>query len=159
LIVKRSASKYKIAFFIDGMDEFKGKPTDLIDFLLSLATPWTKVCAASRPWIVSEDALGRRPYLRLEDLTHNDINHHVNSRMSASPEFRALHELNSRATKEIVDSVCKKSSRVFLWVQLVTESLLDGLSEGEKILELQQRLQNLPEDLYTHRPKGGQRKS
>jgi hypothetical protein len=147
LIIKTSASKYKIAFFIDGMDEFKGKPSDLIDFILSLTTPWTKVCAASRPWIVFEDAFGRRPHLRLEDLTHNDINHYVNSRMSASPGFRALHELDSRATREIVDNVCKKSSGVFLWVQLVTESLLDGLSGGEKIFELQQRLQSLPEDL------------
>ncbi|KAH7068278.1 hypothetical protein BKA63DRAFT_494933 [Paraphoma chrysanthemicola] len=147
LIIRKGTAKYRIAFFIDGMDEFQGKPADLVDFVMSLTTSQTKVCAASRPWIVFEDAFGRRPHLRLEDLTHNDINHYVNSKMSASPGFRALHELDSTATREIVDSVCKKSSGVFLWVQLVTQSLLDGLSEGEKLVELQLRLQSLPEDL------------
>jgi hypothetical protein len=147
LLISRCTKRYSMAFFIDGMDEFQGNPTDLIDFMTSLHVPGVKVCASSRPWVVFEDAFSHRPHLRLENLTHQDIKHYVNSRMTGSPGFRVLQGLDQQVSKELIENVCRKSSGVFLWVALVTQSLLDGLSEGEKLSELQYRLDSIPEDL------------
>jgi hypothetical protein len=147
LLIKKCTERYRLAFFIDGMDEFQGNPTELVGFITSLIAPGTKVCASSRPWVVFEDAFGHRPHLRLENLTHTDIKHFVTSRMTASPGFRVLQELNAEVSMELIKNVCRKSSGVFLWVTLVTQSLLDGLSEGERLFELQQRLDSLPDDL------------
>jgi hypothetical protein len=147
LLIKKCTERYRMAFFIDGMAEFQGNPTVLVDFITSLIAPGTKVCASSRPWVVFEDAFGHRPHLRLENLTHADIKHYVTSKMTASPGFRVLQELDAEISKSLVENVCRKSSGVFLWVTLVTHSLLDGLSEGERLFELQQRLDSLPDDL------------
>lgn len=94
LLINRCTKRYRMAFFIDGMDEFQGNPTDLIDFMTSLLAPGIKVCASSRPWVVFEDAFSHRPHLRLENLTHQDIKHYVNSRMTTSPGFRVLQGLD-----------------------------------------------------------------
>jgi hypothetical protein len=147
LLINKCTKHYRIALFIDGMDEFQGNPSELIDFMTSLNAPGIKVCASSRPWVVFEDAFGHGPHLRLENLTHEDIKHYVASKMTASPGFRVLQELDAQISMKLVENVCRKSSGVFLWVALVTQSLLDGLSEGEKLSELQHRLDSLPEDL------------
>jgi hypothetical protein len=53
-------------FFVDGLDEFFGKPADLIDYLKSVAVLLNvKLCVASRPWPVFEDAFDQCPSLRL----------------------------------------------------------------------------------------------
>jgi hypothetical protein len=147
LLIKKCTERYRLAFFIDGMDEFQGNPTDLIEFITSLIAPGTKVCVSSRPWVVFEDAFGRRPHLRLENLTHADIKHYVTSKMTTSPGFGALQNLDPEVSMELIEKVCRKSSGVFLWVTLVTQSLLEGLSPSERLFELQQRLDSLPDDL------------
>jgi hypothetical protein len=48
-LIKMCSEKYRMPFFIDGMDEFQGNPTELLDFVASPLTPETKVCTSSRP--------------------------------------------------------------------------------------------------------------
>lgn len=146
-IIKKCTERYRMTFFIDGMDEFQGNPSELIEFVTTLTAPGTEVCASSRPWVVFEDAFGHRPHLRLENFTHEDIKHFVTSKMTASAGFRVLQELDAQISMSLIENVCRKSSGVFLWVDLVTQSLLDGLSEGERLFELQHRLDSLPDDL------------
>ncbi|KAF2853440.1 hypothetical protein T440DRAFT_505771 [Plenodomus tracheiphilus IPT5] len=146
-LIKQCSKSYRLAFFIDGMDEFQGNPMELIEFISNLITPGIKICASSRPWVVFEDAFGHQSHLRLENLTHNDIKVFVTSKMTASPGFRALQDLDAQISTTLIENVCRKSSGVFLWVSLVTQSLLDGLSEGERLSELQDRLDSLPSDL------------
>jgi len=146
-LIQKATATTKFVFFIDGMDEYKGKPTDLIYFLRSLLVSGVKICASSRPWIVFEDAFGSRANLRLEDLTFDDIKIYVSSELAANAGFNVLQELDSQYASQLIENITVKASGVFLWVYLVTQSLLDGLSEGERLSDLQQRLDSLPVDL------------
>lgn len=136
-----------LVFFIDGLDEFHGKLSRLIDFIQGLLSAGVKICVSSRPWNVFEDAFRTYPSLRLEDLTFVDIRHFVTSKLSNNPGFLPLQQVNLKAASELIDTVTTKASGVFLWVFLVTESLLEGISDGERLSELQCRLDSLPEDL------------
>jgi hypothetical protein len=140
---------HKIMFFIDGMDEFEGSSADLIHFITDIIdfAPDIKVCASSRPWPVFEDAFGHRPQLRMEDLTYEDIYHYVHSKFMANKGFKTYQQLDPSFASQLIQNVCVKSSGVFLWVYLVTQSLLDGVSGGERLSDLQSRLEALPADL------------
>ena len=52
----------------------------------------------------------------------------------------------SRA-ESLTNGTLDKAAGVFLWVVLVVQSLLSGLSEGERLSDLQSRLDALPPDL------------
>jgi hypothetical protein len=67
----------KICFIVDGLDEFDGGDGDF-EVLGNLIKEITeskqvKVCLSSRPWIVFEDLFGDCPNLKLQNLTHRDI--------------------------------------------------------------------------------------
>ena len=47
----------------------------------------------------------------------------------------------------MIEDIVKKASGVFLWVKFVTDSLLGGLAEGERLEELHAHLEELPPDL------------
>ncbi|PGH13842.1 hypothetical protein AJ79_03410 [Helicocarpus griseus UAMH5409] len=127
LVRVTDSSSIRTVFFIDGLDEFHGNPSDLIEFIQGLLSPNVKICVSSRPWVVFEDAFRNRPSLRIEDLTHGDIKLYL--------------------TAKLITDITDKASGVFLWVYLVSGSLLSGLSDGERLSDLQRRLDSLPADL------------
>lgn len=65
-------------------------------------------------------------------------------------------ELSKRHRAEtplLIAEIVKKSRGVFLWVKLVVRSLLNGLSDYNRISDLKRRVEFLPEDLealYSH---------
>jgi adenylate kinase family enzyme len=146
-VVREVAKTRKIAIFIDGLDEYHGNHMALIKFIQGLIGPHVKICVSSRPWNVFQDAFMHKPSLRLEDLTYHDIYHYVSSNFAQNPGFATLEELDPEYAKELIKNVTKKASGVFLWVQLVTHSLLEGLSNGERLTDLQRRVDDLPPDL------------
>lgn len=146
-LVKGAGSEYKLIFFIDGMDEFDGNHEKLIAMIQDFLSPHVKTCVSSRPWNVFEDSFQQRPSLRLEDLTYPDIKHFVSSRFKKNRGFAQLRMLDSRYAGQLIDNIIRKASGTFLWVSIVTDSLLDGLSDGERFEELQARLDLLPTDL------------
>lgn len=121
-----------VCLFIDGLDEFVGKHDDLLLFLKHLVdkTP-VKMCVASRPWEVFEDAFQNKPSLRLEDLTYPDIKSFVTSRFQSDDNFLQLERREAEFAGQLVEEVVRKASGVFLWVRLVVSSLLDGMTETE----------------------------
>jgi hypothetical protein len=147
LLVKTATANSRIMIFIDGMDEFDGDKSGLIDFVSSLLVPGIKICASSRPWMVFEDAFHHRPHLRVEDLTYSDINHYVTAKLSACRGFQVLQGYDPAFAYQLIETVCKKSSGVFLWVYLVTQSLIEGVTDGERFSDLRRRLDSLPVDL------------
>lgn len=139
-------------FFIDGVDEFGGDQSQLTDFLVNAASsnPNVKMCVASRPWLVFEEAF-RCPSLRLEDLTAPDIHCFVLGTLGVNHSFRQLRTIATKEAENLVLEVTEKAQGIFLWVSLVTDSLLEGLRDGDRILDLQERLTHLPsglEDLF-----------
>jgi hypothetical protein len=64
-----------------------------------------------------------------------------------------LRRLDPKNADALAAEIVSKSSGVFLWVTLVVKSLLDGLTNRDRISDLQKRLQLLPsdlEELYKH---------
>lgn len=139
----------KICLFVDGLDEFANNHEDLIFMVKELiqSSRQIKVCVASRPWNVFQDALGQGPSLRLEDLTFNDIKVFVESKFHADPEFEKLKWRYPSFTNQLIENIVAKASGVFLWVDLVVTSLLAGMTRGDRIQDFQRRLDELPPDL------------
>jgi hypothetical protein len=106
-----------------------------------------KICVASRPWLVFEDAFQRLPSLCLEDLTAPDIYLFVSEKLRGSSMFISLEERQPQEAKHLIAEVTGKVSGVFLWVRLVVLSLLEGLRESDNITDLQDRLDILPSEL------------
>jgi hypothetical protein len=142
-----AAKLHKIVVFIDRLDEFSGKPSDMVSLITTLTSSNAKLCVSSRPWVAFEDAFGCRPHLRMQDLTQRDIKHYVTSQLKDKEGFKVMERVHARFCANLDHDVCGRSSGVFLWVVLVTFSLLEGLTDGENVVELQRRFDSLPSDL------------
>ncbi|EHK42170.1 hypothetical protein TRIATDRAFT_146839, partial [Trichoderma atroviride IMI 206040] len=138
----------RFLLFIDGLDEFDGKISDLIDILTNVAMSLNvKICVASRPWLAFEEAFRDRPGLRLEELTSSDIRHFVTAKLKNNGRFVELEQQYQQSALSLISEITEKASGVFLWVHLVVASLLQGLRDGAWISELQKKVLELPTDL------------
>lgn len=138
----------RFLFVIDGLDEFDGDPKELVDFAITTSKHSNvKVCVASRPWLVFEDAFEKSPSLLLEHLTRQDIYNYVTAKFDVNKHFARLQKREPRGSQSLIRSIVEKASGVFLWVYLVVESLLQGLSNADRMCDLQCRLDALPADL------------
>lgn len=143
-----SATSTKFFFVIDGLDEFDGDCKELAAWICGASTrPNVKLCVASRPWLVFEEAFSAIPFLRVEDLTSSDIKKFTIDKLQAHEIFRKLQELDPGNAQKLVTEVQEKASGVFLWVRLVVMSLLEGLRDGDTMTHLREKLRELPPDL------------
>ena len=126
----------------------------LIELFRSLASsPSTKVCLSSRPLLIFEESFRDSPGLRLQDLTSGDIRRFVTDRLSNDPRMRQIAENEPSQRHDFEKEICRKAQGVFLWVKLVVRSLLEGLSNSDRMADLRARLELLPadlEELYRH---------
>lgn len=138
--------KTKLILFIDGLDEYAGDHDDLIQTIVYLTRLDVKLCVASRPWNVFENAFGAdlKRKLYVQDLNREDMQHYVNDKLRRQPNFRRL---EGPQADEIVVEIVRKSQGVFLWVFLVVRSLVEGLRNRDSITLLRKRLQEFPSDL------------
>ncbi|CBX96607.1 predicted protein [Plenodomus lingam JN3] len=147
LLVDGAGDKYRLFLFIDGLDEFGGDHQTLVTRIKSLKSPDVKVCFSSRAWTVFEDGFPHLPRLRLEDLTYNDIRHYVTNRFHGNDGFKDRRLETPRQADDLIEAVTVKACGVFLWVVLVTDSLLKGFTAGERLEELNERLNTVPRGL------------
>ncbi|RSL95589.1 hypothetical protein CEP52_011964 [Fusarium oligoseptatum] len=141
-------SKYRFFFLIDGLDEFGGDHKNLLKMLQAMVqSPHIKICVASRDWPVFQEAFSRKPNLLLQELTTQDIEIYIRSKFEQNNDFRAIQENEPTFGDELLSEVAQRSSGVFLWVQLVVQSLLDGICNADRISDLRARLDELPQDL------------
>lgn len=143
-----SQSPFRFAFFLDGLDEFDGDPQVLVEFVGRITVKDNvKVCVASRPWNLFQDAFEQSLSLRLEQLTYGDIRLYVSERFRQSQRFVSLLQREPDRALDLETNVVDKASGVFLWVYLVVGSLLAGIQNGDSISDLHKRLAALPSDL------------
>jgi hypothetical protein len=143
----------RTCLFIDGLDEYNGSPTDTIQLLKDISSSNVKICVSSRPWNEFHQAFDEFPGLRLQDLTFDDISLYVNETLAADARMKSLSDEQPTEASKLVTEIVTKADGVFLWVKLVTKSLLEGLGNEDSIFELGIRLQELPSDLaelYAH---------
>ncbi|KAK8011123.1 hypothetical protein PG990_010088 [Apiospora arundinis] len=144
-------SKYKVAFFIDGLDEFEGRHLELLQELDSWVKTYpnhVKCCVSSREYIIFQEYLSVYPTIQLHKLTERDIRRSVEHRLNHIPGHLRL---DSTGMKKIQDKVALKAEGVFLWVSLVLGSIEDGMFSGSSVSELVARIEHCPvelEDLF-----------
>jgi len=151
-LAKAQVPRTKFVFFIDGLDEFGGDHSALVDFLKDIAScSHIKICVSSRPWAVFGDALVHKPSLMLQDLTYPDIKAFIHSTCHGNPGFAELGQREPLYASELLEAIAQKAAGVFLWVHLVVQSLLAGFINADRVSDIQRRLDSLPpglEDLY-----------
>jgi NACHT domain/N-terminal domain on NACHT_NTPase and P-loop NTPases len=143
----------KLCFLIDGLDEYEGTKSDLIELVQKLATSSrVKICVSSRPWDVFTATLGEMANrtLYLHKFTEDDIKRHAEVTLEANSRYRELKEKDN-SYKDFIQEIVAKAEGVFLWVYLVVNSFLEGLDKrlerNDEIADLRRRLRDLPGDL------------
>ncbi|KAK0613990.1 hypothetical protein B0T14DRAFT_547836 [Immersiella caudata] len=137
-----------LAIFVDGLDEFSGDHSRLIDLVKLLHSQQAvKVCVSSRPWNEFRDAFVSCPQLKMESLTEKDLVIFVQGVSNASVAFTELKEAYPTEAQDLLKRVVHRAGGVFLWVSLVTKVMLGSLTDGATLSDLEQLLESLPEDL------------
>ncbi|RYP43141.1 hypothetical protein DL770_011821 [Monosporascus sp. CRB-9-2] len=120
-LLSETAETLKLALIIDGLDEFEDDHRKLVGLLREAnKKPWVKICTSSRPWNVFKDEYIHNPMLRLEKLTHEDIELYVRDRFRRSPGFQEFEVINPPKASSIVNDIVEKAEGVFLWVSVVS---------------------------------------
>jgi len=141
-------------FLIDGIDEFDGDPTQIVELITSFSGhQHVKFLLSSRPIPVCVENFAPFPKLQLHDLTRDDIRRYAEDCLG--PKLRR--KLEPADKMALVDQIVEKSFGVFIWVELSVRSVIRGVENRDNMAELQRRLDELPSDLadlYTHMLKG-----
>ena len=144
----------RFCFFIDGLDEYDGDHAEIVELVQSLVqSDDIKICLSSRPWNVFTRAFGwgSHPTFRLEELTWRDIQSYVQDTLNSNKLFRQLMAGKDSARCENLQvEIVSRAQGVFLWVFLVVRSLVQGLTNADRITDLERRLRSLPVDLETY---------
>jgi hypothetical protein len=149
-LVHQKSVSLKLCFLIDGLDEFEGDHEQIGKLFQEITGGLdnnTKACLSSRPWVVLEHLFNESPMLRLQNLTHHDITHHVSDKFERNNEYRQLAHREPDMARNLVHEVIYKADGVFLWVKLVVSSLLNGIRNRDEMSDLWERLRLLPGEL------------
>lgn len=142
------ASGAKLCFFIDGLDEYDGKPGDMVELVKQMRRlNDLKLCVSSRDWNEFETEFGRGgSKLYMQNFNCEDITAYVRDTLGNSPDYQELED-DEFIGKEIQKTIVENARGVFLWVFLVVASLQEGLTNGESLARLKTRLNELPTEL------------
>ncbi|ORY05157.1 hypothetical protein BCR34DRAFT_439739, partial [Clohesyomyces aquaticus] len=147
--VDLSIDRYRFCFVIDGLDEYEGDHHELVHMLkTSFSSKFMKILVSSRPWNVFQEAFGEATasHLFLEDYTKEDILAYINSTMERSPSFVELKRVDARCDG-LVQEIVVRAQGVFIWVVLVVQSLVRGLTNADTLEDLRKRLDAFPREL------------
>ena len=156
-IASRSTSHLNLCLFIDALDEHDGNHKELISTLIALTefkeNPMFKIrlCVAGRPENVFKDAFRDYPSFAIHDYTETDIRLYAEDRIHQENNSILTNE-GKRGLQLLVTELVVKARGVFLWVRLVVDEIIEELTDGKTLEELQQLLSEIPEeleDLYT----------
>ncbi|KAI0503221.1 hypothetical protein F5B22DRAFT_560661 [Xylaria bambusicola] len=150
----RHSPNINFFFSIDGLDEFDPQVStthvqSLIDFTHFLEKcDNVKILVSSRPLPEFERGYSGRPFLKVQDLTREDIRRYAHEKLMDHPRMKMLERKDPESTGSLLNSIVDSSLGVFLWVRVVTESLIEGLTNYDDIDDLKQTLQGLPSDIH-----------
>ena len=164
--LKEQSIPMRLCVFVDGMDEYrtfedpglsqnelvsrrtKGY-TEIVELFRQLAKSGViKLCLSSRPLVEFRDAFGVSSHsLKLEDLTHDDIKSYTTQVLGKDLRWSKLMAHSPMLGRQLIANIVDKALGVFLWVVLVTHLLLGGLRDGDRLTELQTKLDSMPVEL------------
>lgn len=136
--LKRALTSFhreRVFLLVDGLDEFEGDYSRLLDILLSIQLEMNvKICISSRPETAIVNRLAKRPSIRLEHLNHHDIKEYVISQFG--PHGAVLTHL--------IEDVTCRAEGIFFWAILVCKYLLSGVDAGDCEAILRHRIDSVP---------------
>lgn len=142
--------EFRLALFIDGLDEFDGDYNNLIKMVnVFHSCPGVKVCVSSRAENAFMDAYRGNPGLQVHTLTCRDMETYVRGHFGANTAFLELQNTSPRDADAPLKQIVIKSEGIFLLVSLVVATLLEALTEGDILAmqDLQNALDELPKNL------------
>ncbi|KAK7914010.1 hypothetical protein PG985_011713 [Apiospora marii] len=140
---------FKVCFFIDGLDEYYGEPSEMVELTRVLRSlSGVKICLSSRDWNEFEQEFGKEGTRKLymQDFNQKDIRAYVTDTFVNDEDYQDL-EGRDTVGKALLDDIVVSSNGVFLWVFLVVRSFREGLLNGDRLVDLKKRLDALPRDL------------
>lgn len=152
LVVKYPVTNFFL--FIDGLDECAERGP-LLQFLRGKQNNSNiKLCASSRPDRNLELTVGNWPFVKLEELTENDMYEYVRTEVSAAISMSQASTLYAAGYLErLMGLLVTKAEGVFVWLTVACRSLIEGIENRDDTKTLSQRLEELPSDvlqLYNH---------
>jgi hypothetical protein len=153
-LVSQRTIPLQLCLFIDGLDEYDGSHPEIVKLFKNVVMSNNiKICVSSRPLIVFEHGFKGLPSLRLQDLTFADIRNFVTDKLAKNDQMQLLVNEEPERGPQLIVEIVSKAQGVFLWVDLVVTSLLNGLQNFDRISDLRRRVELLPpdlENLYKH---------
>lgn len=141
----------RFCFFVDGLAEYDGDHREILDLLFDLCKSLSvKLCLSSRPWnvfVLTLGKLGPSNKIQVHELTVEDIRIYVKGSLRDDQYFLDLWDHDQSGASALIEDIVTKAQCVFLWVFLVVRSLRRGLTEGDNLCILQERLYEFPDDL------------
>ncbi|KAI1505034.1 hypothetical protein F5X99DRAFT_431139 [Biscogniauxia marginata] len=124
--------EHKLMFFIDGLDEYEGPHTEIVDRFLA----WTKlhhenikICVSSREWNEFRVRFQECPKLRLHECTQEDITRVVKDKLHTQREYST--PVNKEDLARLIKEIVRKAEGVFIWVRLVLVAVNEGILDGD----------------------------
>ena len=152
LIGSKSTLPFNLCLFIDALDEHHGNHRELISALMELTqfkenTSFRiRLCIAGRPQNVFKDAFRNYPGFAIHEYTAKDIRFYAHD-MIKKEDQAILTDEGMKGLDFLVRDVIEKARGVFLWVKLVIDEMIEGLTEGKTFKELHDLLLEIPEEL------------
>lgn len=146
LVAMDVSSRYRMCFFIDGLDEYTGDNVDyraLAETIRQLGESRSvKLCVSARPYEEFLDTFEKSQTLHLHALTSQDITKY------SRDSFKTLQRSNLSNDQQLVETVVEKSQGVFLWAHVVVRALVSLANEGLDERRLLEALGSYPADIY-----------
>lgn len=147
-LLEQQVTALKIFMLVDGLDEYAGDHSEIAElFRHTTHSINIKICVSSRPLIPFDLAFKTFPTLVLQNLTFRDIQTYVKNRLNDDENFKDLEIREPDLGKKLALQVVSKASGVFIWVKLVVQSLIEGIHNCDRGVDLARRLDELPDDL------------
>ncbi|KAK0652739.1 hypothetical protein B0T16DRAFT_347197, partial [Cercophora newfieldiana] len=147
-LAAESGKSFRLALFVDGLDEFSGDRPSLISAIKALnAANEIKVCVSSRPWTEFADALGQSPSLAMQTLTQADILAFIRNQLEACPGFLERKATSPKAAERLVREIAQGADGVFLWVSIVVRCSVGLLTAGKTMPEVLSFVLSLTPDM------------
>lgn len=147
-LIQQAIGKYRICFFIDGLDEFDDKNSRLIhEDLVKLLDEWLliapgqiKMCVSSREHNVFVDAFSNVPRQRLQDLTRSDITKVVRDGLRG-------YDIDGQNRETLTSKILESADGVFLWVSLVLNTIRQSISNEYPFKQIMSLVDETPSDV------------
>ncbi len=153
-LLSHGLQAYRLCIFIDGLDEFDGNQTILLDLIRNLKQLKSiKFCLSSRPEPFLRDELDSSTMLKLQDLTEPDIRRYVSDELGTAYSKASQVPYWSLSLDDTIFEIVKKAEGVFLWVKLAVRDQINGIRDKDDAKQLKRRLEALPgeiEGVYGH---------